>query len=91
MFGVKLENYTLFITIGGGASGTHTSSVAFATDVVDTFSPPSVTYNTKHLLSVLKNSGAIPAEVLFSEKGIAGITVNTDYGTYNYYLRAKPV
>lgn len=91
MFGVKFENKTLFLTIGAGATSTHTSSVAFATDVEETFSPPSVTYNTKHLLAVLKNAGPKPSAVRFSEKGIAGITVDSDYGTYNYYLRAKPI
>lgn len=91
MFGVKVENSTLFVTIGGGANGTHTSSVAFATDVEEEFAAPSATYNTRHLLAVLKNSGPNPSEVRFSSRGVAGITVETEYGMYNYYLRAKPV
>jgi hypothetical protein len=91
MFGVMVENHTLFVTIGGGASGTHTSSVALATEVEEAFSAPSATYNTKHLLSVLKNAGPNPSEVRFSERGVAGITVETEYGTYNYFLRAKPI
>jgi hypothetical protein len=91
MFGVKVENKTLFVTIGGGANGTHTSSVAFATDIEADFTAPTVTYNTRHLLAVLKNSGPNPSEVRFSSRGVAGITIETDYGIYNYYLRAKPV
>jgi hypothetical protein len=91
MFGVLVENETLFVTIGAGASGTHTSSVALATEVTETFSAPSATYNIRHLLAVLKNAGPNPSEVRFSERGVAGITVETDHGTYNYYLRAKPV
>jgi hypothetical protein len=91
MFGVKVENKTLFVTIGGGASLTHASSVAFASDVEEVFAAPSVTYNTKHLLAVLKNAGPNPSAVRFSERGLAGVTVDTEYATYNYYLRAKPV
>jgi hypothetical protein len=90
MFGVKVENKTWFVTIGGGGA-THTSSVVFAADVEETFVAPSVTYNTKHLLGILKNGGANPSAVRFSERGLAGITVDTEHATYNYYLRAKPI
>ncbi len=91
MFGVLVKDKTLFVTIGGGANGTHASSVALATDVEEEFTPPSAVYNTKHLLAVLKNTGSEPAKVRFSERGVAGIAVETDYGTYNYFLRAKPI
>jgi hypothetical protein len=91
MFAVLVENKTLFVTIGGGASGTHTSSVALATEVEEKFSAPSATYNIRHLLAILKNTGPNPSAVRFSEKGVAGITVETEHGVYNYFLRAKPI
>lgn len=91
MFGVKVDNQTLFITIGGGASGTHTSSVVFATDIKENYSSAGATYNTRHLLAVLKNAGTNPTEVRFSELGVASVIVETDYGIYTYYLRAKSI
>jgi hypothetical protein len=91
-FGVKVEHDTLFATIGIGSTSTHSAEVALANDVTTPFTAPASTWNTKHLLAILRNApGPNPAEVRFSERGLAGITVETEHGSYNYILRAKPV
>lgn len=85
-FGVKLQNKTLFVTIG--TTGTHhQTSMVFATDVHGDLSQDDVVYSTKHLLAVLKNVAS--SEVQVSDKRVVGVTIETDYGTYNYYLRGK--
>lgn len=90
-FGVKLEDGTLYATIGTGAAGTHSACVALADHVEGKFSAPTQSWNTRQFLAILKNApGANPCEVRFSERGIASITVDTEHGMYNYILRAKP-
>jgi hypothetical protein len=87
-FGVKVEGGTLFVTIGGGGAGTHSASVAFATDLDKDFHT-TAQYNTQHLLSILQGAGSHPALVRFSAKGVAGVVVTTEIATYNYILRGK--
>jgi hypothetical protein len=87
-FSVKVEDGTLFVTIGGGGAGTHTASVAFADGLNNEFNN-SAQYNTQHLLSILQSAGNNAAVVQFSTKGVAGVTVTTEIGTYNYFLRGK--
>jgi hypothetical protein len=88
-FGVVIRNETLFLTIGTDTAGTHTASVAFVENVTADYKDERIFFNTPHFLSVLKNAGAVPPIVRFSSKGVVGITVETDVGIYNYYLRAK--
>lgn len=93
-FGVRIENGTMFLTIGSangtsGVAGSHTATIAFATGIESKYTASKVVFNTSHLLTALKNAGNFPVKVRFSNKGIAGVLVETDFATYAYFLRAK--
>jgi hypothetical protein len=90
-FGVAIRNETLFLTIGTDTAGTHTSTVAFVENVQTDYKEERIFFNTGHFLGVLKNAGSVPPIVRFSSKGVVGITVETEVGIYNYYLRAKQI
>ena len=53
------------------------------------YAAPKVVFNTSHLLTALKNAGSAPVKVRFSNKGIAGVSVETELATYDYFMRAK--
>jgi hypothetical protein len=88
-FSVHVKNNTLFLTLGGKGAASHMASVAFATDVeVGADLPSANMFKTAQFLNVLKVAGNLPVLVRFSARHIAGITITTEKGVYNYLLRA---
>lgn len=95
-FSVRIDNGTMFLTIGSatgtsGVAGNHTAVIAFATGIDSKYTAPKTLFNTGHLLIALKNAGNLPVKVRFSNKGLAGVSVETELAFYDYYLRAKEV
>jgi hypothetical protein len=91
-FGLKVENGTLFLTIGGNSEVRHAATVILVEDDVDgkLLNANPWFYNTAQLLSILKNTGNHESSVKFSSRGVIGIVVETEKGEYTYYLRGKP-
>lgn len=89
-FSVNIENKTMFLTIGGGRAATsHSSSIAFASDVTEELPHTNMVFKVPQFLSVLKAAGNLPVTVKFSSRGVAGVIVDTGKGTYSYILRAS--
>jgi hypothetical protein len=87
-FSVHVKDGTLFLTLGGKGAASHTASVALATEVEDDLPPSNMVFKAPQFLAVLKATGNLPITVRFSSRHIAGITVTTEKGVYNYLLRA---
>lgn len=87
-FSVHVKNRTLFLTLGGKGAVSHSASVALATDVEADLPPSNMVFKAPQFLAVLKAAGNFPVTVRFSARHIAGITVTTEKGVYNYLLRA---
>lgn len=90
MFGLKVEDGTLFLTIGGKSEVTHAATVALAEDVESKLlNSNNWLYNTAQFLSILKNASNAECKVNFCSRGVIGITVETDKAIYTFYIRGK--
>jgi hypothetical protein len=93
VFGLKVENDTLFLTLGGNSEVRHSATVALTEgETVDgkLINSNPWFYNTAQLLMILKNAGSAKSSVKFSSRGVIGVTVETEKGEYTYFLRGKP-
>jgi hypothetical protein len=90
MFGLKIEDGMLYMTIGGGSEVTHSASIGLM-ETAEKNLPDSGNwmYDTPNFLSVLKNAGNGQVSVNFSSRGVIGMTIETDKAVYCYYLRGK--
>ena len=88
-FGLRVEGGTLFLTLGRKSAASHTGSVALATEVEGQVPASNTVFKVPQFLAVLKNVGNHPCTVRFSQKGVGGVRVETEHGTYNYYMRAS--
>lgn len=86
-FSVHVKEGTLFLTLGGKGAASHTASVALASEVDEELPPSNMVFKAPQFLAVLKAAGNQPM-VRFSSRNVAGITVTTEKGVYNYLLRA---
>ncbi len=90
MFGLKVENDTLYMTIGGNSEVTHAATIALAEDVNSKLLNSSTwLYNTSNFLSILKNAGNDSSTVSFCSRGVIAISIESACGTYTYYIRGK--
>lgn len=74
--------------IGDVDSSSHRVSMVFETGVTGTLKGD-LQWNTHQFLSVMKLTGSNSAELSITSRGVLSITVETQYGTYAYYLRAN--
>lgn len=91
-FGLKVENDSLFLTIGGASEIRHGATVVLIEGDVDDarLNQNPWFYNTAQFLTILKNISKSECEVKFSSRGVIGVVVHTDLGEYTFYLRGKP-
>ena len=91
MFGLRVADGTLFLTIGGDSEVKHAATVALTDENIDNklVNANPWLYNTAQFLSILKNAGS-ECNVLISSRGVIGIVVETDQGEYTFYMRGKP-
>lgn len=74
--------------IGDVDSSSHRVSMVFETGVTGTLKGD-LQWNTQQFLSVMKLTGSNTAELSITSRGVLSITVDTQHGTYAYYLRAN--
>lgn len=90
-FGVKMVDSNLVLNIGQSGELTHTASVVFAADVAGTIRTEMAhdSFSMANFLAILRLAGDNPTKVNITSKGVMGITVDTEFGIYDYYIRAK--
>lgn len=90
-FGIATSDGKLVFNIGAVNDSTHTASVVFASDVTGSVRAEMdhQTFSMARFLAILRMAGDAPTTVNITSKGILGITIETEFGTYNYYMRAK--
>lgn len=94
VFGLKVENHTLFLTIGGNNEVRHAATIALIDEDESNdgrlINANPWFYNTAQFLAILKNAGNGETTVKFLSRGVIGVTVETEQGEYTFYLRGKP-
>ena len=88
-FGIKTQGKDLQFLIGEvDNSASHTASMVFESNVKGELKD-SLSWNTTQFLSVMKLSNNNPTTIKVTNRGVLLISVETTYGTYNYFMRAN--
>lgn len=87
-FGAKTVDGNLIFYLGDEESANHRVSMVFATDVEGELKG-SLTWQTFQFLSIMKLVGTHPTTLKITSRGVLGVTVDTPYGNYNYFIRAN--
>lgn len=86
-FGVKTENGNLLFFFGDESSSTHRASMVFEEGVAGTLNA-GLLWSAAQLLQVLKLAGPEP-RLHITGRGVLAVEVETEHGSYKYYLRAS--
>lgn len=82
------EDGALLFCIGASGGSNHRVSMVFE-PVVEGEIKAAMNFSTPQFLSVIKNAGQNPTTMRICERGVLGLTVTTQHGSYNYYIRAR--
>lgn len=85
-FSVEVDDGFLILSLGEATSSTHSATMVLAENVTGELKH-ALRFRVSQFLSIIKIAGSNPMTVKFSDKGIAGITVETEIAIYDYYLR----
>lgn len=85
-FSAKTEDGNLLFLIGDDTASTHSASVVMAENVTGTLKAGPL-WNTTQFLQVMKLCSE--AEVRITSRGVLCVAVESNFGTYKYYLRAS--
>lgn len=86
-FTVLLEDGNLVVRFGKDASSLHSGSMNFAENVAGTLTGE-LTFPVDKFLTLMKIAvSASSSKLMLSSKGLLGVEVVTNYGSYKYFLR----
>jgi hypothetical protein len=89
LFRASVENKNLIFSFGENNETTHNANINMASDVIGKLSNESGKYSIAMFLNIVKMAslnGTVP-KVGIHGKGMIGVSVNTDLGSYNYTQR----
>lgn len=87
-FAPKSDDGNLIFLVGLDNSSTHNASMVFEEGITGVIKGD-LRYSTPQFLSVLKLAGQNPAKVSITSRGVMKVAVETEYATYDYYLRSE--
>ncbi len=85
-FGIKVENDELLFTFGDDASSTHSGALTVG-QATGSLKSTLMFPVDKFSMLVKLAMGRENSKLMFTDKGLLGVEVEADYGTYKYYLR----
>jgi hypothetical protein len=87
-FGARTVNGDLQFYIGDEESSRHRVSMIFESGVKGELKGP-LAWNTYQFLAVMKLTGQHATSLKLTSRGVLSITVETQHGIYNYFIRAN--
>ena len=93
-FGLVVDDdHKLFMTIGGKTETTHSATIMLTENIdaahAKLIKSANPFYNLVQFNSILGNAGSSPCTIKFSSRGVIGISVETEYCVYTFFLRAN--
>jgi hypothetical protein len=84
----RTDSGNLIFHVGNDNSSTHNASMVFQDGITGTLTGD-LRYSTGQFLSVMKLAGQYASVISITSRGVMKITVETQFGTYDYYLRSE--